>query len=94
MMVVEPHGNTFRVIGNTTVVQLPISVLPSTAHGHPVIGVTVAGGGILNAYEALLAFNGKKYPGNPTVPPAREWDGATKGKVVISEHTKSRPLFN
>lgn len=93
MLVLEPHGKTFRVIGNTTIVQLPISVLPRIVHGHPVIGVTVAGGGILNGYEALLAFDGEKYPGNPTMPPARKWNGPQKGKVIISMHMKAQPLY-
>lgn len=93
MLVLEPRGTTFKVIGNTTVVQLPISVLPNLTHQHPDLGVYVAGGGILNAYQAILAFNGKKYPGNPTVPPAREWKGPATGKVVISDHTKPQPLY-
>ena len=93
MVVLEPHGNTFKVIGNTTVVQLPIHVLPQLTHQHPEIGVLVAGGGILNGYQAILAFNGKKYPGNPTVPPARKWNGPAKGKVVISNDMKAKPLY-
>ena len=93
MLVLEPRGATFKIIGKTTVVRLPISVLPKLTHQHPQIGVSVAGGGILNGYQAILAFNGKKYPSNPTVPPARKWDGPTTGKVVISDHTKAQPLY-
>ncbi len=61
MLILEPFGASFKVIGRVTIVQLPIRLLHSMSHGHPDIGVVVQGGGILSGYEAVLSFNGKSY---------------------------------
>ena len=45
MLIVEPFQASFKVIGDVTIVQLPIYLLPSMENGHPDIGVWVAGGG-------------------------------------------------
>ena len=48
MLILEPSGSSFNVLGKVTIVQLPIRVLHSTSHGHPDIGVLVQGGEILS----------------------------------------------
>ncbi|MBU1324962.1 MAG: hypothetical protein KJ676_06930 [Alphaproteobacteria bacterium] len=73
----------YAVLGETTVTRAPIRVLSTSANGRPDVGVQVAGGGA-EPHEALLAFDGTKYPSNPTVPPARRVDGA-EGQVVIAD---------
>lgn len=94
MLILEPAGSSFKILGRETIVQLPIRVLHSKHNGHPDIGVYVQGGGILSGYEAVLAFNGKRYhPSNPSTPPARKAT-TTQGKVVIGTTDDSVPLYN
>jgi hypothetical protein len=92
-LILEPRGSSFTVITKTTVTQLPIRVLSERTNGWSDLGVGVAGGGIVSGYEARLRFNGKKYPSNPTVPPAQRLQKKTEGKVVIPENPKGTPLY-
>lgn len=93
MLILEPAGSSFKILGRETIVQLPIRVLRSMHNGHPDIGVYVQGGGILSGHEAVLAFNGKRYSSNPSMPPARKAT-VTQGKVVIGTTNDSVPLYN
>ena len=93
LLFLESNGSSYKVIGRTTIVQLPIRVIVKKSNGLPDIGVWVQGGGIMNGYEAILSFNGHKYPSNPSVPPAQKSTVATVGKVVISEKDISEPLY-
>ena len=54
----------------------------------------MGGGGIRPAYEAVLSFNGRFYPTNPTNPPARPAEGGTEGTVLISREDEGQPLFH
>lgn len=83
----------FLVLGRVTIVQLPIKLLPSMSDGHPDIGVRVQGGGVQSGYEAVLSFNGKSYPRNPSMPPARKVSAA-QGKVLIATTENSVPLYD
>lgn len=71
MLVLSPSQSTFRVISKTYITRLPIHVLSTKSHGWRDISVWVQGGGIQPGYAAVLSFNGKRYPSNPTVDPAR-----------------------
>jgi hypothetical protein len=70
LVVLSPKWSSYRVVLRSTVTQLPIRVLSTFTRGWRDIGVTVEGGGITRPYVARLRFNGSRYPGNPTVPPA------------------------
>jgi hypothetical protein len=70
LVVLSPKGSSYRIVLRSTVTQLPVRVLPTSTRGWRDIGVTVTGGGITRPYVARLRFNGNRYPGNPTVPPA------------------------
>ena len=93
MLILKPANSSFKVLGRVTIVQLPIRVLSSMHNGYPDIGVFVQGGGILPGYEAVLAFNGKRYSSNPSTPPARKAT-VTQGKVIIGTTDDSVPLYN
>jgi hypothetical protein len=67
-----------------SIVQLPIRLLPTSTRGWRDIGVTVAGGGINPGYMARLRFDGRRYPSNPSVPPAIPMRRTT-GKVLIGD---------
>lgn len=85
LLVLQPKGSSYEVIGRTTIVRLPIRVLHTSTNGWRDIGVWVQGGGIQPGYEAALPFNGKKYPSNPSVPPARRLTKEIAGEVLIPE---------
>jgi hypothetical protein len=93
LLILEPAESTFKVLGKVTIVQLPVRLLSSTKNGYPDIGVTVQGGGILSGYEAVLSFNGKSYPRNPSLPPARK-AATVQGKVIIANTAGSVPLYD
>jgi hypothetical protein len=82
-LVLADEGETFKVVSKITITQLPIRVLNSTSHGWRDLGVTVGGGGIQKAYEATLSYDGRTYPANPSVLPARQ-RSPRNGRVLIS----------
>ena len=73
----------YRQISVVAITRPPIRVLPGITHGWHDLGVVVAGGGIVNGYEARLRFNGQSYPTNPTTPPATRLN-ADAGKILIA----------
>ena len=87
MLILEPLGSSFKVLGRVTVVQLPIRLLASSSYGRPDIGVRVQPG-----YEAVLSFDGTSYPRNPTIPPARRSETSV-GREVITTSSASEPLY-
>jgi hypothetical protein len=80
------------VVTKTTVTRPPIQVLASKSNGWHDIAVRVAGGGIANGYDAELSFDGRKYPSNPTVPPARRV-AEEVAATVDSVHGRGKPLY-
>jgi hypothetical protein len=83
LLILSPQQRSYRVVLRSTVTQLPIWSLATSTHGWRDIGVTVAGGGIDPPYVARLRFNGRRYPSNPTIPPAVPLKRPS-GKVLIS----------
>lgn len=92
MLILESAGSTFKMLGDVSIVQLPIRILESTNHGRPDIGVTVYGGGILTPYEAVLSFDGRRYPENPSLVHARR-GRRVRGKVILANTSNSVPLY-
>jgi hypothetical protein len=94
MLVLEPEGSSYRVITRTTITQLPIRILRSTTNGRHDLGVWVQGGGVQPGYEAILSFNGKMYPNNPSMPPAKKSAGKAPGAIALSATTATKPLYS
>ncbi|MGH6963522.1 MAG: hypothetical protein ACREE0_03470 [Phenylobacterium sp.] len=90
LYVLENTGRGYRLVTRTTITRPPIRVLTHRSHGWRDLGVLVAGGGIIPGYEAVLRFDGKRYPGNPTMQPKPEVRSA--GKTVIADAAPSTPL--
>ena len=93
LLVLEPRGETFRVIGHMTITRPPIRILARTTNGWHDIGVHVAGGGIHPGYDAGVPFDGEQYAPNPTFPPARNVTGERVTATVITGHEGEQPLF-
>jgi hypothetical protein len=93
MLILAPREGSYQVITKTTITRTPIRVLSSKTHGWHDIGVFVAGGGTLSGYEARLEFNGKKYPSNPSIPPAKRIVGEVAGRVVIPSEADVTALY-
>jgi hypothetical protein len=92
-LILEPAGPSYRIVTKILITRPPIRVLTSTSHGWRSLGVFVQGGGIQPGYEAELRFDGKKYPSNPSVPPARRLSESAAGKVVVDPSQEGVPLF-
>lgn len=84
LLILGRQGDPYVVLGEESVVQTPVRVLATSTNGRPDIGVRVSGGGVREGYEARLAFNGERYPSNPTVAPAARVDGAA-GETLITD---------
>ncbi|HET7259786.1 MAG TPA: hypothetical protein VFI75_08690 [Candidatus Acidoferrum sp.] len=93
MLILDPQGASYRVVTQTTITRPPIRVLNSKSNEWHDLGVMVAGGGIKPGYEAQLSFDGKAYPSNPTVSPARPLKAKVEGKTVIPVAAKDQPLY-
>lgn len=94
MLVLEPRGGSYKVIGRTTIVQLPIRILHSATNGHRDLGVWVQGGGIKPGYEAMIQFQGNAYSNNPSVPPARKLKSNSEGEILVRRGTRGQPLYD
>jgi hypothetical protein len=65
------------------------------AHGWNNLIVFVAGGGVLSGYYAELQFDGRTYPENPTVEPAKRVEGQPRGEPLIKRfrsYMEGKPL--
>lgn len=92
-LVLSPTDSSYRVVGRTSITRPPISVLKTSSNGWRDIGVWVQGGGIQPGYEARLRFDGRAYPGNPSIAPATPVAGHSEGQVVLTPEQNGTPLF-
>ena len=91
-LVLLPAGESYKVVTKTTITQPPIRLLSTKTNGWHDLGVWVKGGPH-PGFEAKLKFNGKKYPSNPSVPPAQRLQKGVEGRVVIAGDAKGKPLY-
>jgi len=92
-LVLAPKGASYEVVTHATITRPPIRVLATKSNGWHDISVGVRGGGIQPGYEAELPFDGKTYPSNPSVPPARRIVKKIAGEVVIPPTGEGTPLY-
>lgn len=81
-LILRPKDGSFRLITRVLITRPPIRLLNTTSNGWHDISVLVAGGGV-STHEARLQFNGKGYPMNPSVPPARPVAREMPGRTLI-----------
>lgn len=92
-MILAPEKSSYRVVTSITITWPPIRILETRSHGWRDIGVWVQGGGIQPGYEAVLQFDGKEYPSNPSVAPAKPDDKQMPGTVVVPKGVVGEPLY-
>jgi len=93
MLVLAPEAASYRLVTKITITNPPIRVLNSSSNGWRNLAVWAQGGGLQPGYEAELRFDGKAYPTNPSVPPARPLNGNVAGQVVISSSENGTSLY-
>ena len=84
------RGRWERVSGHT-ITNLPIRILPTRHRGWRDISVR-ARIDAQTTYNAILPFDGRTYPLNPTIPPARRLGSNVMGIVVMDIDTPVIPL--
>ena len=92
-LILAPEGSSYKLITSITIGWPPIRVLSTKTNGWHDLGMWVQGGGIQPGYEAGLSFDGKTYPRNPSVPPARPLVEKVAGKTVIPKGAVGTPLY-
>jgi hypothetical protein len=93
MLILAPEGTSFKVVTKTTVTRLPIRVLATKSNGWHDITVVARISGTEPVYEAVLSFDGKTYPANPSTPPARRLEGKVEGKIAMPVSTEGTLLY-
>jgi hypothetical protein len=93
-LILTQDGNSWRIVTEISITRTPIRVLKDTSNGWHNIAVWVRGGGIQPGYEAELRFDGKTYPSNPSVPPARQLQDKPAGEMVIPTSPDAKPLYD
>jgi hypothetical protein len=93
LFVLQKSGSSWKAIGTMTVTNPPIRALEKTCNHWHSLGVWVQGGGIQPGYEAELCFDGKTYPENPSVEPARRTSTKLRGRVLIGSIKKSKSVW-
>jgi hypothetical protein len=81
--VFQSEGNGYKLISEISPARNPIIVSQSRTHGWNDLIMFVSGGGIQPGYYVLLAFNGRQYPQNPTVAPAKPLRFRAKGTAYV-----------
>jgi hypothetical protein len=81
LLVLRPGVEDYHIIMQSTVTRPPIGVLRSYTNGFRDIFVHIGGGGLPFA-PVVMRFDGRTYPGNPTVD-GQAMPDEVKGKLVI-----------
>jgi hypothetical protein len=92
-LILARRDSSYRVVTRVTITRPPIRVLKDTSNGWRTISVWRVGGSPEPGYEAELRFDGRTYPSNPSVPPARQLTRKVTGKIVVPESEEGKLLY-
>jgi hypothetical protein len=92
-LILKPEHSSYRLVTNISITRPPIGVLSNTSNGWHNISVWVQGGGIQPGYQAELRFDGKSYPENPSIPPARPLEGKVAGRIIMRSSQIGMSLY-
>jgi hypothetical protein len=93
LLVLQQHSGSYTIVTRVRIAKLPIILFPEKTNGWHDVGVFVQGGGVQSGYEAELEYDGKSYPTNPSVPPARRSALKNQGKVVVPVNSQGTFLY-
>jgi hypothetical protein len=83
------RGGDYRLITRLSPARTPLIVSSHRTNGWNDLIVFVSGGGIQPGYYAVLPFDGKKYPDNPTALPAAALRRSVKGIAYLAGAEKA-----
>lgn len=90
LLVFANESAAYRLISYITLVRPPVVASSHSTNEWRDLIVSVGGGGIQSPYYAVLAFDGRKYPENPTTAPASPLQKAVKGVAYFSGGDQSK----
>lgn len=82
-LIFRTRGRGYELLTEIGPARNPVIVSQHKSHGWNDLVMFVAGGGILPGYYAVLRFDGRTYPENPTVGPARPLKERVKGRAYL-----------
>jgi hypothetical protein len=89
-LIFTKHNGDYRLITRLSLTRPPIVVSSHRTNGWKDLIIFVAGGGIRTGYYAVLSFDGKKYPENPTTAPATPLRATVTGIAFFTETDTAR----
>jgi len=92
-LVLRPDESSYQIVGKITLTRPPIRVLDTSTNGWRDISVWVQGGSAEPGYEAVLPFDGQKYPANPSATPAHRLRTIVPGRIVIQAEADGKLLY-
>lgn len=87
------YSDDYTVVSKIVGVRPPVRVLSSKTSGWYDLSVRVQGGGIVNAHEAKLRFNGGSYAISVTASQAQALTARVAGEVAVPTSITLQPLF-
>ena len=91
LYIYTPAGASWRQVAELTIVNAPVRLLATRTHGWRDLAVMVRGGGFARPGEARMTFDGRTYASNPSLAPVVR--RGTRGRVLIRDEDRGRPLF-
>ncbi len=88
LLVLKSENGSYRVVGDLSVVQLPVGVLDTKTQGWRDLAVSVSGGGMPGAIRRV-PFEGTRYASNPTDAGLDNLDSL--GKVLLTPEMLLKP---
>ncbi|HEY9661739.1 MAG TPA: hypothetical protein V6C65_25055, partial [Allocoleopsis sp.] len=86
MMVFQPKGEGYQLVSQVRLVNAPVLVSDQATAGWQDLILYVAGGGVEPHY-AMLQYDGKGYPLNPSLAPDVPNESVLKGTAILTEST-------
>ena len=72
----------FKPVSSSTITREPIFLLTEKNKGWRTLSVLIDGGGVESG-QVIMRFNGKKYPGNPSMQPKAKKNDLKNAKTLI-----------
>ncbi len=82
-LILTPKGRDYRLVSELSLVRDPILVTPEKTTGWKNLVIRVSGGGMKPQYSRLR-FNGRTYPGNPSVELAVAPNSTLTGIAIVA----------